>query len=91
MDAGARQRLLEAQRAETEALRRVETAAGGCAIARDRMRAADAKLLEAQRSLVRTSGATRAAVLLGTDEAMLRRDLRRAEQAIATSDTSATA
>ena len=67
VDAGARQRLLEAQRAETEALRKVETAGKGCAGARDRLAAADAKLLEAQRSLVHTSGVTRAALLLGTD------------------------
>src|SRR6478735_9281974 len=74
VDAGARQRLLEAQRAETEALRKVETAGKGCAGAQARLAAADAKLLEAQRSLVHTSGSTRAALLLGTDEATLRRD-----------------
>jgi hypothetical protein len=85
VDAGARQRLLEAQRAEAEALRKVETAGKGCATARDRLAAADAKLLEAQRTLVRTSGASRAALLLGVDEATLRRDLRRADQ---TSDAS---
>ena len=90
VDAGARQRLLEAQRAETEALRKVETAGKGCAQARDRLAAADAKLLEAQRSLVHTSGVNRAALLLDTDEAMLRRDLRRADQA-ESSDTPTTA
>ena len=90
VDAGARQRLFEAQRAETEALRKVETAGKGCARARDRLAAADAKLLEAQRSLVHTSGVTRAALLLGTDEATLRRDLRRADQ-VDTSDTPTTA
>jgi DNA-binding protein Fis len=47
-------------------------------------------LLEAQRSLVHTSGVTRAALLLGTDEATLRRDLRRADQ-VDTSDTPTTA
>ncbi|GAA2501735.1 hypothetical protein [Terrabacter carboxydivorans] len=80
VDAGARQRLLEAQRAEAEALRKVETADKGCTSARDRLAAADAKLLEAQRTLVRTSGAARAALLLGVDETTLRRDLRRADQ-----------
>lgn len=87
VDAGARQRLLEAQRAEADALRKVETADKGCASARDRLAAADAKLLEAQRTLVRTSGASRAALLLGVDEATLRRDLRRADQSSDASDT----
>jgi hypothetical protein len=80
VDAGARQRLLEAQRAEADALRKVETAGKGCASARNRLAAADTKLLEAQRSLVRISGTARAALLLGVDEATLRRDLRRADQ-----------
>ena len=79
VDAGARQRLLEAQRAETDALRKVETAGKGCASAQARLAASEAKLLEAQRGLVRISGATRAALLLGVDEATLRRDLRRTE------------
>lgn len=79
VDAGARQRLLEAQRAETEALRKVETAGKGCAGARARLAASESKLLEAQRGLVRISGPTRAALLLGVDEATLRRDLRRPE------------
>ena len=79
VDAGARQRLVEAQRAEVDALRKVETAGKGCAGAHARLAAAEAKLLEAQRGLVRISGAARAALLLGVDEATLRRDLRRAE------------
>jgi hypothetical protein len=87
VDAGARQRLLEAQRAEADALRKVESAGKGCATARDSLAAADAKLLEAQRTLVRTSGASRAALLLGVDEATLRRDLRRADQSSDASDT----
>ena len=60
VDAGARQRLLEAQRAEADALRKVETAGKGCASARNRLAAADTKLLEAQRSLVRISGTAHA-------------------------------
>ena len=79
VDAGARQRLLEAQRAETDALRKVQTAGKRLRRGRSRLAAADAKLLEAQRSLVRTSGAARAALLLGVDEATLRRDLRRTD------------
>src|SRR6478735_12438065 len=80
VDPGARQRLLEAQRAEADALRKVQAAARGCDAVRSRLATADAKLLEAQRSLVRTSGAARAALLLGVDEATLRRELRRAAQ-----------
>ncbi|MGO4363338.1 hypothetical protein [Terrabacter sp. RAF57] len=79
VDAGARQRLLEAQRAETDALRKVERAGKGCAGAQARLAASETKLLEAQRGLVRISGATRAALLLGVDEATLRRDIRRTE------------
>ena len=82
VDAGARQRLLEAQRSETDALRKVEAAGKGCEAARRRQAAADAKLHEAQRGLVRISGSARAALLLGVDEATLRREMRRAEQSI---------
>jgi hypothetical protein len=80
VDAGARQRLLEAQRAEADALRKVQTAAKGREAVESRLATAEAKLLEAQRGLVRTSGAARAALLLGVDEATLRRDLRRLDQ-----------
>lgn len=79
VDHGARQRLLEAQRAEADALRKVQAAARGCDAVRSRLATADAKLLEAQRSLVRTSGAARAALLLGVGEATLRRELRRTD------------
>ncbi|MBC9821246.1 hypothetical protein H9I49_08100 [Terrabacter sp. MAHUQ-38] len=44
-----------------------------------RLAQADAKLVRAQRTLVRTSGHGRAALLLGMDEAALRRELRRAD------------
>lgn len=80
VDAGARQRLLEAQRAEADALRKVQTAAKGREAVESRLAAAEAKLLEAQRGLVRTSGTARASLLLGVDEATLRRDLRRTDQ-----------
>lgn len=80
VDHGARQRLLEAQRAEADALRKVQAAARGRHAALSRLATADTKLLEAQRSLVRTSGAARAALLLGVDETTLRRDLRRADE-----------
>lgn len=79
VDQGARQRLLEAQRADADALRRVQAAARGCDAVRARLATADAKLVEAQWSLVRTSGAARAALLLGVEEATLRRELRRTE------------
>lgn len=79
VDHGARQRLLEAQRAEADALRKVEAAAKGCDAVRSRLATADAKLLEAQRSLVRTSGVARAALLLGVEETTLRRELRRTD------------
>lgn len=79
VDHGARQRLLEAQRAEADALRKVQAAARGCDAVRSRLATADAKLLDAQRSLVRTSGAARAALLLGIEEATLRRELRRTD------------
>jgi hypothetical protein len=72
--------LLEAQRAEADALRKVQAAARGRDAVRSRLATADTKLLEAQRSLVRTSGAARAALLLGVDESTLRRDLRRADE-----------
>lgn len=80
VDAGARQRLLDAQRSEVEALRKVQTAAKAHAAVEVRLAAADAKLLQAQRDLARTSGTARAALLLGVDEATLRRELRRTEQ-----------
>ena len=90
VDPGARQRLLEAQRSETDALRNVEAAGKGCETARGRLALAYAKLLDAQRGLVSTSGLARAALLLGIDEATLRRELRRPEQpADATAATSA--
>lgn len=79
VDHEARQRLLEAQRAEADALRKVQAAARGCDAVRSRLATADAKLLEAQRRLVRTSGTARAALLLGVDEATLRRELRRTD------------
>jgi len=79
VDHGARQRLLEAQRAEADALRKVQAAAKSCDAVRSRLATADDKLREAQRSLVRTSGAARAALLLGVEEATLRRELRRTE------------
>lgn len=77
VDHGARQRLLEAQRAESDALRKVQAAARACDAVRSRLATADAKLLEAQKNLVRTSGQARAALLLGIDLATLRRELRR--------------
>src|SRR3954462_1982184 len=89
VDAGARQRLLEAQRAETEALRKVGTADKACDRVRARLATAEATVFEARRSLVRVSGATRAALLLGVDEATLRRDLRRVEQVGEAPDVSA--
>ena len=78
VDATARQRLLDAQRAESEALRAVEVTTRARQRVLARLADADEKLAEAQRSLVRTSGPGRAALLLGMDEASLRRELRRA-------------
>ncbi|GAA2748367.1 hypothetical protein GCM10009868_41100 [Terrabacter aerolatus] len=88
VDQGARQRLLEAQRAEANALRKVQAAARNCDAVRSRLAAADVKLLEAQRSLVRTSGAARAALLLGVEEATLRRGLRRTDDTTSRHPTS---
>ena len=87
VDAGARQRLLDAQRSEADALRKVEAAAKGRDSVRDRLATAEAKLRDAQCALVRISGSSRAALLLGVDEATLRRDLRRADAAAPGSDT----
>jgi hypothetical protein len=72
--------LLDAQRAEADALRAVEATTKARQRVLSRLADADAKLVQAQRTLVRISGHGRAALLLGMDEATLRRELRRADQ-----------
>ncbi len=83
----SRRRLLEAQRAEADALKAVEVAAR----ARDRVQAkldtAQAEVDVAKVALIECSGLTRAALLLAEDETDLRR-IRRATRRAEGSSTS---
>lgn len=64
IDEAARARLREAQKAEVTALKRVQTAGTARARARTALDSAERALAAAKVALVRTSGASRAALLL---------------------------
>ena len=72
----ARERLIEAQRAESSALKVVEVAERAYERAASRARAADVKLATAQAGVVEWSGLERAARLLDVDPIVLRRRIR---------------
>jgi len=76
VDETSRQRLLEAQRAEAEALRAVDDARRARARVQVKVDQADAILTRAKAELVRVSGLARAAVLTNEPPAELRRLLR---------------
>ena len=76
VDGTARQRLLAAQRAESDALRLVEQAERTRARMALRAAKAESEVLKAQRVLVEVSGVARASLLLDLDERELRRNLR---------------
>ena len=71
-DEAARRRLLDAQRAESRALRAVMAVARKKDGAQERLDAVDGELAEAQAMLVSISGLSRAAQLLEADERELR-------------------
>jgi hypothetical protein len=85
VDDGARRRLLDAQRAESQALRGVMAAARKVQALQGRVDAADRDLADAQAILVSISGVSRAAQLLELDERQLQRRVQRAERASETS------
>ena len=76
VDETSRQRLLEAQRAEAEALRAVDDARRARARVQVKVDQADEALAIAMVELVRVSGVTRAAVLTNEPNAELRRLVR---------------
>ena len=78
-DEAARHRLLDAQRAESRALRAVMVVARKKEGLQERVDAVDGELAEAQSLLVSISGLGRAAQLLETDERELRQRVKRTE------------
>jgi hypothetical protein len=78
-DDAARRRLLDAQRAESRALRAVIAVERKKDGLKDRLDAVDDELAEAQSLLVSISGLSRAAQLLEADERELRRRVKRSE------------
>lgn len=79
-DGAARRRVLDAQRAESRALRAVITVERRRDVQQQRLDSIDAELAEAQSLLVSISGLNRAAQLLDADERELRQRVKRAEQ-----------
>ena len=78
-DEAARRRLLDAQRAESRALRAVMAVARKKDGLQERVDAVDGELAEAQALLVSISGLSRAAQLLEADERELRQRVKRTE------------
>lgn len=72
-DPEARRRLLEAQRAEADALKTVELAARVRDRVQKKLDTAQIELNTAKASLIACSGVARAALLLAEDETSLRR------------------
>jgi hypothetical protein len=85
----ARRRLLDAQRAESRALRAVITVERRKDAQQERLDAIDEELVEAQLLLVSISGLSRAAQLLDSDERELRQRVKRAEQTTSSPGTPA--
>lgn len=86
VDPSARQRLLDAQRAEADALTAVERASRARDRAQSKLDAAAAALDDARYGVVKVSGLPRAALLLNEDEAVLRRAKRRARSSDQTTE-----
>jgi hypothetical protein len=80
-DHAARRRLLDAQRAESQALRAVMTVERRKDTLQQRVDAVDAELAEAQATLASISGTSRAASLLGLDERELKQRVKRVASA----------
>ena len=78
-DEAARRRLLDAQRAESRALRAVMAVARKKDGLQERVDAVDGELAEAQALLVSISGLGRAAQLLEADERELKQRVKRTE------------
>ena len=78
-DEAARRRLLDAQRAESRALRAVMAVARKKDGLQERVDAVDGELAEAQALLVSISGLGRAAQLLEADERELRQRVKRTQ------------
>ena len=76
IDPDARKRLLEAQRAESEALKAVELKARARDRAQRALDTASTELNDAKVTLIECSGLSRAALLLDEEEASLRRTQR---------------
>lgn len=76
IDQDVRRRLLEAQRAEADALKAVELAGRARDRAQKRLAEAQAELDDAKMVLVQCSGISRAALLLDEDVATIRRTTR---------------
>lgn len=77
----SRRRLIEAQRAEADALKAVEIAARARNRVQAKLDVAQAELDVAKLALIECSGLTRAALLLAEDETDLRRIRRTARRA----------
>ena len=82
VDYRARRRLMEAQRAEADALRDVGKAARRLESIAERVEAVDLELANAESDLVAVSGLPRAAQLLGMEPRDLRRRVKRAAKAV---------
>ena len=80
-DQAARRRLLDAQRAESQALRAVMTVERRKDTLQQRLDAVDAELAEAQATLASISGTSRATSLLGLDERELKQRVKRVASA----------
>ena len=80
-DEATRRRLLDAQRAESQALRAVMTVARRKDALQERVDAVDDELAEAQATLASISGIGRAASLLELEERELRQRVKRAAAA----------
>lgn len=74
VDAGTRQRLLEAQRAEAKAMSDLESAATPRGRIATRLVATEGKVSADRQALIESSGIERDARVLGVGEATLRRD-----------------
>src|SRR5690348_6588116 len=90
VDYRARRRLMEAQRAETDALRDVGKVARRLESMTARLEAVDLELAKAESDLVAASGLQRAAQLLEMDQRELRRRMKLAVAVTEPSDDSQT-
>ena len=82
VDSNARQRLFAAQRAEAVAVRDAESALRARDRVAQRLAPAADQVRAARRAVGATSGAARAARLLGLDEAALKREVRHSTETL---------